>query len=135
MCSLRLAFAAAVRFARRLAANAKRRIGLRHSSFGASARTRNEERTMAITAADVKALRDRTNQPMMDCKAALTEAGGDMDKAIEILRKKGRTIAGGKTTRETAEGRIGAYVDETQTMGALVEVRCESRPVVKSDAF
>src|SRR5438067_467325 len=88
-----------------------------------------------ISAAAVKALRDRTNQPMMDCKAALTEAGGDMDKAVDILRKKGRTIAGNKGARETAEGRIGVFVDDTQTMGALIEMRCESPPVVKSDAF
>jgi elongation factor Ts len=88
-----------------------------------------------ISAAAVKALRDRTNQPMMDCKAALTEAGGDMEKAVEILRKRGRDIGGRKGTRETAEGRIAAHVDETQTMGALVEMRCESPPVVKSDDF
>jgi elongation factor Ts len=88
-----------------------------------------------ISAAAVKALRDRTNQPMMDCKAALIEAGGDMDKAVEFLRKKGRSIADKKGARETAEGRIGVYVDDTQTMGALVEMRCESPPVVKSDAF
>jgi elongation factor Ts len=88
-----------------------------------------------ISAAAVKALRDRTNQPMMDCKAALTATGGDMEKAIDWLRTKGRSIAGGKTARETAEGRIGVYVDDTQTMAALVEMRCESPPVVKSDAF
>jgi elongation factor Ts len=88
-----------------------------------------------ISAAAVKALRDRTNQPMMDCKAALSEAGGDMDKAVEILRKRGKDVADKKGTRETAEGRIAAFVDETQTMGALIEMRCESPPVVKSDAF
>ena len=88
-----------------------------------------------ISAAAVKTLRDRTNQPMMDCKAALTEAGGDMDKAVEILRKRGKDVANKKGTRETAEGRVAAYIDDTQTMGALVEMRCESPPVVKSDAF
>jgi elongation factor Ts len=88
-----------------------------------------------ISAAAVKALRDRTNQPMMDCKAALTEAGGDMEKAVEILRKRGKDVADKKGARETAEGRIAAYVDQTQTMGAIVEMRCESPPVVKSDAF
>ncbi len=88
-----------------------------------------------ISAAAVKTLRDRTNQPMMDCKAALTEAGGDMEKAVEILRKRGKDVADKKGARETAEGRIAAYIDETQTMGALVEMRCESPPVVKSDAF
>src|SRR5437764_3385194 len=89
----------------------------------------------AISAEAVKALRDRTNQPMMDCKAALTEAGGDMEKAVEILRKRGRLFADKKGARETAEGRIGVFIDETQTMGALVEMRCESPPVIKSDAF
>jgi elongation factor Ts len=88
-----------------------------------------------ISAAAVKALRDRTNQPMMDCKAALTATGGDMEKAIEYLRTHGKNVAVTKGARETAEGRIAAYVDETQTMGALVEMRCESPPVVKSDAF
>src|SRR5262245_21774044 len=88
-----------------------------------------------IPAAEVKALRDRTNQPMMDCKAALTEAGGDVDKAIEILRKKGKQIGVAKGARETAEGRIAAYVAPDQASGALVEMRCESPPVVKSDAF
>src|SRR6516225_5540606 len=96
---------------------------------------RTTEDMSQISAAAVKALRDRTNQPMMDCKAALTEAGGDMEKAVEILRKRGKDVADKKGARETAEGRIGVYIDETQSMGALVEMRCESPPVVKSDAF
>ena len=88
-----------------------------------------------ISAAAVKTLRDRTNQPMMDCKAALTEAGGDMEKAVEILRKRGKDVADKKGARETAEGRIATFIDDTQTMGAILEMRCESPPVVKSDAF
>ena len=64
-----------------------------------------------ISAAAVKTLRDRTNQPMMDCKAALTEASGDMDKAVEILRKRGKDVADKKGGRETAEGRIAAFID------------------------
>ncbi len=90
---------------------------------------------MTITAAEVKALRDRTGLPMMDCKAALTEANGDVDKAIELLRKKGKSVADKKALRETAEGRICAWVDLSMTSGALVEMRCESPPVVKADAF
>lgn len=90
---------------------------------------------MEITAAAVKALRDRTNAPMMDCKAALTEAGGDMEKAADILRKKNKAIQDKKGERETAEGRIAAFIDPAQQIGAMVEVRCESAPVVKSEHF
>jgi len=88
-----------------------------------------------ISATAVKTLRDRTNAPMMDCKAALIEANGDMDKAAEILRKKNKTIQDKKGERETAEGRIAAYIDPVKGVGALVEVRCESAPVAKSEPF
>jgi elongation factor Ts len=88
-----------------------------------------------ISAAAVKTLRDRTNAPMMDCKVALTEASGDMDKAIEILRKRSKDIQVKKGGRETAEGRIAAYIDPAQQVGAVVEMRCESPPVVKSEQF
>jgi elongation factor Ts len=90
---------------------------------------------MSISAASVKTLRDRTNQPMMDCKAALTEANGDMEKAVEILRKKSKDVQDKKVGRETAEGRIASFIDSTKSVGALVEVRCESAPVAKSDDF
>jgi elongation factor Ts len=90
---------------------------------------------MSISAADVKVLRDRTNQPMMDCKAALTEASGDMEKAVDILRKKSKDVQDKKVGRETAEGRIAAFIDPTQKVGALVEMRCESAPVAKGDDF
>jgi elongation factor Ts len=88
-----------------------------------------------ISAAAVKALRDRTNLPMMDCKAALTATGGDMEKAIDYLRERFKDVAVKKGERETAEGRIATFIDDTQTMGAILEMRCESPPVVKSDAF
>ena len=88
-----------------------------------------------ISATAVKSLRDRTNAPMMDCKAALTEAQGDMEKAIDILRKKNSAIQAKKGGRETAEGRIAAYIDPAQQVGAIVEVRCESAPVAKSEQF
>jgi elongation factor Ts len=90
---------------------------------------------MNISAADVKALRDRTNAPMMDCKADLIEAGGDMEKAIAILRKKNAAIQAKKGERETAEGRIAVFIDPAKKVGAILEMRCESAPVVKSDAF
>jgi len=90
---------------------------------------------MAISAADVMALRNRTNLPMMDCKAALGEAGGDMEKAIEILRKKFKDAHVKRGDRETAEGRVTVYIDAAKQVGAILELRCESAPVVKSDQF
>jgi elongation factor Ts len=88
-----------------------------------------------ISAADVNALRKRTNAPMMECKAALTEANGDMDKAVDILRKKNSAILAKKGERETAEGRIAVYIDPVKQVGAIVEMRCESAPVAKSEPF
>src|SRR5947207_15585274 len=88
-----------------------------------------------IPAAAVKALRDRTNLPMMDCKAALTEAGGDMDKAIEHLRKKFAGFVVKRGDRETAEGRIAVWIAPDMKSGAIVEIRCESPPVVKAEGF
>src|SRR5713226_6978164 len=88
-----------------------------------------------ISATAVKALRDRTNAPMMDCKVALIEAGGDMEKAVDILRKKNSVIQDKTAARETAEGRIAVYIDPAKKVGAIVEVRCESAPVVKSKEF
>lgn len=90
---------------------------------------------MSISAADVKKLRDMTNAPMMDCKAALTESQGDMQKAVEILRKKNAAIMAKKGERETAEGRIATYIDAAKQVGAIIEVRCESAPVAKSEQF
>lgn len=89
----------------------------------------------AISAKDVQTLRSRTNLPMMDCKAALTEAGGDMDKAIDILRKKFKDAAVKRAGNETAEGYIGIYIDPARKLGAILDMRCESAPVAKSDAF
>src|SRR5262249_36746268 len=88
-----------------------------------------------ISAADVNALRKRTNAPMMECKAGLTEADGDMDKAVDILRKKNSAIQAKKGERETAEGRIAVYIDPAKQVGAVVEMRCESAPVAKSEPF
>jgi elongation factor Ts len=90
---------------------------------------------MAISAADVKNLRDRTNMPMMECKAALTDAGGNIEKAVELLRKKFKDAADKRVSRETAEGRIVALIDPAAKTGAIVEMRCESAPVAKSELF
>lgn len=88
-----------------------------------------------ISAAAVRELRDRTDMPMMKCKAALEKAGGDIEKAILVLREEGaKFMASDKGARETAEGRIGAFSDH-KTAGALVELRCESPSVVKNDRF
>jgi elongation factor Ts len=88
-----------------------------------------------ISAAAVMKLRNRTGAPMMDCKAALAEAGGDAEKAVEVLRKKSAGIQAKKADRETAEGRIGIFIDPAKKVGSIVEMRCESAPVVKSDQF
>jgi len=88
-----------------------------------------------ISAVTVKALRDRTNAPMMDCKAALTEAGGDMEKAVEILRKRSKDIQDKRGMKETAEGRVAVFIDSAKQVGAIVDMRCESAPVVKTEQF
>jgi len=88
-----------------------------------------------ISAADVKKLRDMTGAGMMDSKKALTEADGDMDKAIEILRKKLAGVIGNKAAREAADGRIAVFLDPAQKVGAILEMRCESAPVAKNDQF
>lgn len=90
---------------------------------------------MTISAAAVKTLRDRTNAPYGDCKVALEEANGDLEKAIEGLRKKNSAIQAKREGKETAEGRIGIFIDPAKQVGAIVEIRCESAPVVKSDLF
>jgi elongation factor Ts len=90
---------------------------------------------MEINAADVKKLRDRTGMQMMKCKAALTEANGDMEKAVEILRKQNKEATVKFGEREAAEGRIGVHIDPASQVGAIVELRCETAPVAKSDLF
>jgi len=90
---------------------------------------------MAVSAADVKALRDRTGAAMMDCKAALEEAGGDEEKAVEILRRKGQASAAKRAGRATAEGVVESYIHANGKVGALVEVRCETDFVARTDEF
>jgi elongation factor Ts len=88
-----------------------------------------------ITASAVKALREKTGAGMMECKAALTEANGNEDQAIEILRKKGMATASKKSGRTTAEGAVGSYVHMGGKVGVLVEVNCESDFVSRGDEF
>src|SRR5437588_12687991 len=92
--------------------------------------------TMAnISAGQVKDLRDRTGAPMMDCKHALTEAKGDMEQAIVILRKRGASVAQKKATRVTSEGAVAHYIHAGGKIGVLVEVNCESDFVARTDDF
>jgi elongation factor Ts len=88
-----------------------------------------------ISAAQVKELRDKTNAPMMDCKNALTEAKGDVEGAIVILRKKGIATAAKKATRATSEGSVSSYIHAGGKIGVLVEVNCESDFVARTDDF
>ncbi|KAF0195451.1 MAG: elongation factor T [Bacillota bacterium] len=83
----------------------------------------------------VKELRERTGAGMMDCKKALTEVNGDMDKAIEFLREKGLAAANKKAGRITSEGVVEAYIHGNGRIGVLVEVNCETDFVAKNEAF
>jgi len=90
---------------------------------------------MSISAADVKALRDSTGAGMMDCKQALEEAGGDSEKAVEILRVKGQASAAKRGERHAAEGVVAHYVHFNNQVGALVEVNCETDFVARNEEF
>jgi elongation factor Ts len=91
--------------------------------------------TTEITAATVKQLRDKTGAGMMECKAALTEANGDMEAAITLLRKRGLAQAAKRAGRTTAQGLIGSYIHLGGKIGVLVEVNCESDFVARTDDF
>ena len=88
-----------------------------------------------VTAAMVKQLRDKTGSGMMDCKKALTENGGDMEKAIDFLRKKGLATAAKRAGRATTEGVVQPYVHTGGKLGVMVEVNCETDFVAKSEDF
>ena len=90
---------------------------------------------MGITASDVKTLREKTGAGMMDCKKALTEANGDMEKAIELLREKGLAAAVKKSGRIAAEGIVDSYIHLGGKIGVLLEVNCETDFVAKTDEF
>jgi elongation factor Ts len=91
--------------------------------------------TVEISAKDVKALRDRTGAGMMDCKAALTEAAGDVDKAVEILRVKGQAQAAKRSGRVASEGAVASYIHAGGKIGVLVEVNCETDFVARNEDF
>ena len=88
-----------------------------------------------ISAAQVKELRDKTGAPMMDCKQALTEAKGDVEAAIILLRKRGASVAERKAGRATSEGSVASYIHAGGKIGVLVEVNCESDFVARTDDF
>jgi elongation factor Ts len=90
---------------------------------------------MDITADMVKELRQRTGIGVMECKAALKEADGDLEKSIEILRKKGYARAQDKAARRANEGLVGSYIHSTGRIGVLVEVNCESDFVARNEEF
>jgi elongation factor Ts len=91
--------------------------------------------TIAITADQVKKLRDATGAGMMECKAALTEANGNFDDAMTILRKRGLAAATKRSGRSTNEGLIGSYIHMGGKIGVLVEVNCESDFVARTEDF
>lgn len=90
---------------------------------------------MQITGQMVKELRDKTNAGMMDCKKALTETQGDMEKAVDYLRQKGLAVAAKRADRATSEGVVECYIHSNSKLGVLVEVGCETDFVAKTDQF
>jgi len=90
---------------------------------------------MAITADQVKALREKTGAGMMECKAALTETGGNMDEAVTVLRKRGLAQAAKRAGRNTSQGLVSSYIHMGGKIGVLVEVNCESDFVARTDGF
>src|SRR6476619_1355048 len=91
--------------------------------------------TTNISAAQVKELRERSGAPMMDCKKALTEAKGDLEEAMVVLRKRGIATAAKKATRMTTEGSVASYIHAGGKIGVLVEVNCESDFVARTNDF
>jgi len=91
--------------------------------------------SVQISAKDVKELRERTGAGMMDCKSALQETGGDMDKAIDLLRVKGQAKAAKRGERAAGEGLVTSYVHHNGKVGALVEVNCETDFVARNEEF
>ncbi len=90
---------------------------------------------MAISADKVKILRERTGVGIMDCKSALTETNGDIDKAVDLLRKKGVASAEKRAGRETSQGLVETYIHPGSQLGVLIEVNCETDFVAKTDDF
>jgi elongation factor Ts len=91
--------------------------------------------TVNISANQVKELREKTGAPMMDCKQALTEAKGDLEQAVVLLRKRGVSVAAKKATRVTSEGSVASYIHAGGKIGVLLEVNCESDFVARTEDF
>jgi elongation factor Ts len=91
--------------------------------------------TVNISANQVKELREKTGAPMMDCKQALTEAKGDLEQAVILLRKRGVSVAAKKSTRVTSEGSVASYIHAGGKIGVLLEVNCESDFVARTEDF
>src|SRR2546422_7283416 len=91
--------------------------------------------TVNISASQVKELREKTGAPMMDCEQALTEAKGDLDQAVILLRKRGVSVAAKKATRVTSEGSVASYIHAGGKIGVLLEVNCESDFVARTEDF
>jgi elongation factor Ts len=94
-----------------------------------------KEISMAITAEMVKNLREKTGAGMMDCKAALVEMAGDMEKALDFLRKKGLASAAKKASRTASDGSVSSYIHAGGKIGVLIEVNCETDFVARTDDF
>jgi elongation factor Ts len=94
-----------------------------------------QQQAMQIPAQLVKQLRERTSAGFNDCRAALVEANGDLEKAIDILRKKGQAAAAKKAQREASEGLVGSYIHAGGKIGVLVELNCESDFVARTEAY
>ena len=90
---------------------------------------------MNITASQVKELRDATNVSMMDCKRALQESEGDMDKAVKLLRERGMAVAAKKATRTAKNGKIAAKVSDDGKVGSMIEINCETDFVTRNEVF
>ncbi|OGR18466.1 MAG: elongation factor Ts [Desulfobacterales bacterium GWB2_56_26] len=90
---------------------------------------------MAITTKMVKDLRDKTQAGMMDCKKALESTGGDMEKAVDLLRQKGLAVAAKRANRATSEGVVATYIHAGGKLGVMVELGCETDFVAKNDDF
>jgi len=90
---------------------------------------------MSITATMVKELRDRSGAPMMDCKTALVEAGGDLEQAHKLLRQKGQATAAKRSAKATSEGAVGSYIHGGGKLGVLIEVNCETDFVARTEDF
>jgi len=90
---------------------------------------------MAVTSEAVKALREKTGVGIMECKSALVETNGDLDKAVELLRKKGVATAEKRSGRETKEGVIESYIHPGNKLGVLLEINCETDFVAKTEDF